>query len=184
MTEKQTQEDGYEVLRRRLAEGAAGFHLPRYRELPDVGLYLEQVVRLVNQLTAGRPGPLTASMVSNYVKQKLLPGPIRKIYGRESLAYLVFLAYMKTVVPLEDIRRMEAIQKSSYDLIRAYDYFCEEFENLHQVVYGIKTEPAVVGVDVSPEKGLLRSAILAVLQKMYLADYLALMNDEPAPPKA
>ena len=78
---------------------------------------------------------------------------------------------------------MEAIQKSSYDLVRAYDYFCEEFENLHQVVYGIKTEPAVVGVDVSPEKGLLRSAILAVLQKMYLADYLALMNDEPAPPK-
>ena len=92
MTEKQTQEAGYEVLRRRMAEGAAGFHLPRYRELPDVGLYLEQVVRLVNQLTAGRPGPLTASMVSNYVKQKLLPGPIRKIYGRESLAYLVFLA--------------------------------------------------------------------------------------------
>ena len=52
------------------------FRLPRYRELTDVGLYLEQVVRLLNSYLAPLgEGELTASMVSNYVKQKLLPRP-------------------------------------------------------------------------------------------------------------
>ena len=45
------------------------FRLPRYAQIPDVGLYLEQVVRYVNSHLAilGEPA-LTSSMVSNYVK--------------------------------------------------------------------------------------------------------------------
>lgn len=52
------------------------FRLPRYAQIPDVGLYLEQVVRYVNSHLAilGEPA-LTSSMVSNYVKQRLIPAP-------------------------------------------------------------------------------------------------------------
>ena len=54
---------------RRVAACAAGFALPRYAELPTVGLYLDQSVQFVNGCFRTFQGvELTASMVSNYVK--------------------------------------------------------------------------------------------------------------------
>ena len=60
-----------ENMRSRLAESVRSFHIPRLGEIPDVGLYLEQVTRYVNQsITGCGLSPITASMVSNYVKQE------------------------------------------------------------------------------------------------------------------
>lgn len=60
-------------IKKKLAEPMKTFRLPRYHELPDVGLYLEQVVRYVNRYIIMEENELTPSMVSNYVKQKLIP---------------------------------------------------------------------------------------------------------------
>ena len=87
-----------ENMRSRLAESVRSFHIPRLGEIPDVGLYLEQVTRYVNQsITGCGLSPITASMVSNYVKQKIIPGPEKKAYGAESIAYLIFVSCIKSV---------------------------------------------------------------------------------------
>lgn len=166
-----------EEYRRRLAEYVADFHLPRYRELPDIGLHLEQVTRYASRYV---PSPLTGSMVSNYVKQKLIPGPVKKSYYQESLAYLIFLSYIKTVMPLEDIRLMMEVQKSSYELRVAYDYFCDEIENLLQYVCGLREAPAVIGTTQSQEKELLRTALLSITYKIFLDEYLRLFRSDKA----
>lgn len=63
-----------------MIEAIDGFRLPRYAQIPDVGLYLEQVVRYVNTHLAPLGEPeLTSSMVSNYVKQGLISSPIKKV---------------------------------------------------------------------------------------------------------
>ena len=164
-----------EEYRRQLAEYVAEFHLPRYRELPDIGLHLEQVTRYASRYV---PSQLTGSMVSNYVKQKLIPGPVKKSYYQESIAYLIFLSYIKAVMPLEDIRLMMEVQKSSYELQVAYDYFCDELENLLQYVCGLRETPAVVGSTRSQEKELLRTALLSITYKIYLDQYLRLIRKE------
>ena len=164
-----------EEYRRQLAEYVSDFRLPRYRELPDIGLHLEQVTRYASRYV---PSPLTGSMVSNYVKQKLIPGPVKKSYYPESLAYLIFLSYIKTVMPLEDIRLMMEVQKSSYELQVAYDYFCDEIENLLQYVCGLREAPAVIGRTQSQEKELLRTALLSITYKIYLDQYLRLIRSE------
>lgn len=164
-----------EEYRRQLAEYVAEFHLPRYRELPDIGLHLEQVTRYASRYV---PSQLTGSMVSNYVKQKLIPGPVKKSYYQESIAYLIFLSYIKAVMPLEDIRLMMEVQKSSYELQVAYDYFCDELENLLQYVCGLRETPAVVGSTRSQEKELLRTALLSITYKIYLDQYLSLIRAE------
>lgn len=65
-----------------MIEAIEGFRLPRYAQIPDVGLYLEQVVRYVNTHLAPLGEPeLTISMVSNYVKQGLISSPIKVIHG-------------------------------------------------------------------------------------------------------
>ena len=64
---------------RRIAACAVDFALPRYEELPSVGLYLDQTVQLVNSCFRGFPGvELTPSMVSNYVKKGSSATPSRK----------------------------------------------------------------------------------------------------------
>ena len=164
-----------EEYRRQLAEYVAELHLRRYRGLPDIGLHLEQVTRYASRYV---PSQLTGSMVSNYVKQKLIPGPVKKSYYQESIAYLIFLSYIKAVMPLEDIRLMMEVQKSSYELQVAYDYFCDELENLLQYVCGLRETPAVVGSTRSQEKELLRTALLSITYKIYLDQYLSLIRAE------
>ena len=96
-------------------------------------------------------------MVSNYVKQGLIPSPIKKAYTAEHLARLMFIAVVKPVVQLEGLRLMFGIQEDNYPLQTAYDYFCDEFENMLGAAFGIA--PA-------------RDGILATVNKVYLDRYL------------
>lgn len=164
--------------KRRMAESIGEFRLPRYHEITDVGLYLEQVTRFVNsRLEKIGFGEITPSMVSNYVKQKTIPGPEKKTYGVESIAYLIFVAVVKTVLSMEDIRMLISLQQKSYDLPTAYNYFCDEFENLLQVVFGLKAEPDKIGVHNSRQKELLRAALLTVTHQIYLDCFLRSMRE-------
>ena len=116
-------------------------HLPRYHEIPTVGLYLEQVTRYVNGYLAELSCPiLTPSMVSNYVKQRTIPGPVKKSYGPESIANLMYVALVKNVLSMEDIRLLERQGLEQYQPEQAYDYFCDEFENVLTGVFGLKAE--------------------------------------------
>lgn len=151
----------------------ADFRLPRYAQIPDVGLYLEQVVRYINARLAPLSEPeLTSSMVSNYVKQKLIPAPMKKQYTAEHLARLLFVAVVKPVVPLEGLRLMFGIQEENYTLQTAYDYFCDEFENMLGAAFGIAPALEGLGETKSDAKNLLHSTISATVNKVYLDRYL------------
>ncbi len=153
--------------------GIAAFHLPRYTQIPDVGLYLEQSVRYVNScIEPLGEAKLTSSMVSNYVKQKLVPSPIKKLYAAEHLARLLFIAVVKPVVPLEGLRLMFDIQAESYTLQTAYDYFCDELENMLGAAFGIAPAAQGLGETQTDEKDLLRNTIQAIVNKVYLDRYL------------
>ena len=96
------------------------FRLPRYAQIPDVGLYLEQVVRYVNSHLAilGEPA-LTSSMVSNYVKQRLIPAPQKKLYTAQHLARVLLIGVVKAGGAREGVRMMFGIQEDSYALQNA-----------------------------------------------------------------
>ena len=143
-----------------MIEDMESFRLPRYAQIPNVGLYLEQVVRYVNAHLAPLGEPeLTSSMVSNYVKQSLISAPIKKTYPSEHLARLLFIAVVKPVVPLEGLRLMFSIQGDSYPLPTAYDYFCDEFENMLGAAFGIAPAREGLGETQSDAKDLLRNTI-------------------------
>ncbi len=147
------------------------FHMPRYAEIPDVGLYLDQTVKYINRFLA----PLgcmeiTASMVSNYVKKGYIANPVKKQYDADQIAYLFFISVAKSVLSMENIARLFEMQKKTYTAPVAYDFFCQEMENLLEFTFGLKGEVAVVGTpeDQSEEKQMLRSTIIAVTHVIYL----------------
>lgn len=154
-----------------IAGSMRGFRLPRYHEIPDVGLYLEQTTKYVNQCI--RPlgfEHVTSSMIRNYVKQGLIANPIQKQYSANQIAHLVALALLKQVTPLEHINDLFLIlnQGGTYTVPVAYDYFCEEMENVLYFRFGLKDSMDEVGVTASIEKEMLRSAITAVSHIVYL----------------
>ena len=164
-----------------MIEDMESFRLPRYAQIPNVGLYLEQVVRYVNAHLAPLGEPeLTSSMVSNYVKQSLIPAPIKKTYPSEHLARLLFIAVVKPVVPLEGLRLMFSIQEGSYPLPIAYDYFCDEFENMLFAAFGVAPAAQGLGETRSAAKDLLRNTVSAIVNKIYLDRYLSDYQDRLA----
>ena len=115
--------------KRRVAACAAGFALPRYRDLPAVGLYLDQTVQYVNACFRTFCGvELTPSMVSNYVKKGILSHPVKKKYTRDQIASLLYIVVSKTVLSMENIDTLFKMQKAYCSAGAAYDTFCEELE--------------------------------------------------------
>jgi len=90
--------------------------LNRYRPIPwemipDIGLYMDQVITLITQVYEplyGRQkdGYLSPSMINNYVKARLIPRPAGKKYNREQIALLLMIVALKQVSTMEDIRVM------------------------------------------------------------------------------
>ena len=148
-----------------------GFRLPRYHEIPDVGLYLEQTTKYINQCIQ----PLgfenvTSTMIRNYVKHGLITNPVKKQYTADQIAHLIALALLKQVTPLEHINDLFQLlaQGGTYSVPVAYDYFCEELENILYFRFGLKDTIDEVGVTASMEKEMLRSAVTAVSHIVYL----------------
>ena len=157
------------VLKKTLAESMRGFHLPRYAELPAVGLYLEQTVTYINHCLAPLGHvEITGSMIRNYVKMGLVNNPVHKQYHADQIAHLMAITILKHVLPLEYIQEMFARQQRVYTDQVAYDYFCTAVENILYFRFGMKDTIDEVGVTSSLEKEMLRSAVTAVSHIVYL----------------
>lgn len=166
------------IKEQKMAADLKNLHLPRYEELPEVGLYLKQAADYINQCLAPLGDvTLTSSMISNYVKHGLISRPQKKLYHQDQLAELMFIAVAKNVLQLDNLKLAIQIQHQSYDTQTAYDYFCEELENVIRYVFGLQDELAVVGHDDTEQKHMLRNLIMTVSHKAYLDKYFQILSN-------
>lgn len=129
----------------------ADFHLPRYDEIPEIDLYMDQLIKYVsdqvNLLATLGDRPLTSSMVNNYVKQKLVPQPKAKRYERVHVAYLIVVCVLKRTFSIADIQRLIALEvRHHYQVQEAYDFFCTAFEESLRILFVGRTAVDHVGV--------------------------------------
>ena len=99
-----------ERMKKQMADSIRVFHMPRYDELPDAGLYLDQTAQYMNQILQ----PLgcvniTTSMISNYVKKGMIKAPVKKRYYAEQIAYLFYITIAKHVLSLEHIQLLKEV---------------------------------------------------------------------------
>lgn len=168
-----------EDVKRQLAEPMRNFRMPRYHEIPDMGLYLEQVTQYIcDRLAPLQGSAITSSMISNYVKKGLIANPVKKRYSREQIIYLMFIALAKNVLSLDNLFLFIRLQQRTYTVERAYEYVCDELENALQYVFGLKDRMDFVGTDYTDEKFLLRDTIVAIAHKIYLDKCFVCMAEE------
>lgn len=166
-------------LQKKLADAVRNFGLPRYRDLPNVGLYLEQTAKYINiYLTSIGCGELTTSMISNYVKKGIIASPVKKQYYAEHIARLMVIAIAKNVVSMDNITRLFRLQERMYPVAVAYDYFCEELESMLCYIFGVSSDMEMVNSNHTSEKLLLRGIVTSVCYRLYLNVLLEAMDDE------
>ncbi len=109
-----------------------GIHLPRWEEFPQFDLYIDQVIAFVNEkLSVFNPSGdslITPSMINNYVKNGVLPAPVKKKYNREHLAKLLIICIEKRMLSIADTAETINAMSRSMGFSEGYDIYCDELE--------------------------------------------------------
>lgn len=106
------------------------FNLPTWDSMPDIDLYMDQVVTYLDRelkslKVNGDDKLLTTSMINNYVKGELLPSPIQKKYNKEHLSKLLIISSIKQILSISNISDLLNLytRQNSKDL---YEFFINE----------------------------------------------------------
>ena len=109
-------------------QGVSDFAFPEYKELPNIELYMEQVLKYINTtldcLTLNQEKMLTSFMVNNYVKAKMIDLPVKKRYSKEQIGYLMAICLMKSTISMADMSLLLELDKHvSVDKGRLYAFW-------------------------------------------------------------
>lgn len=150
------------------------FHLPRWNELPNIDLYIDQLVCLLDEYLSGyikndnekEEKIITKTMINNYVKQNIIKPPINKKYDKEHVASLFVVFVLKQVYSINDIKKLIhlAIETSPIEL--AYNRFCSELEKAIRIVFAEKNY--VKNSKLSEEQYILRNVVQSFANKLYV----------------
>lgn len=135
------------------------FNLPKYNEIPDVGLYLDQVVKYINSFFESYEDiVVTPSMLTNYVKHKIVSKVSKKTYSRDQIAHFIFIALVKNVLSLNNISLI--FQETDDNYNEFYDRFVD---TLLQYLDNIENNKAL-----NNDKSIASNIACALAYKLYL----------------
>ena len=136
------------------------YRLPAWNEIPDIGLYMEQVTALLKEYLDYLPPELkeeqfiTASTINNYVRKKIMPEPIKKKYYRSHIAYLIIICTLKHCLSIRTLQTMIPVDLSYAELEKVYT----SYANRHRLAcaYFVKqVKSAAAGIlDHEPDSEL------------------------------
>ena len=146
-------------------------HIPRWNELPEIDLYLDQVVNYLEKYlekynVIKDDKIITKTMINNYVKQGIMPAPKKKKYSREHIAYLIVICTLKQVYSISDIGKLISLTIQYFELSKAYNRFCANLEVSVKNVFMRKEFPNTEKL--TEEQYLLKNVVQSVADKLYV----------------
>ena len=83
----------------------------KWEVLPDIDLYMDQVVTYLRRQLAlfqddSEASLVTRSIINNYVKDGIVPRPVNKRYAREQLSALMMACVLKRVLPMQQVKQL------------------------------------------------------------------------------
>ena len=150
------------------------FHIPRWEEIPQIDLYIDQVVSylenyLSNYIESGEEKEnkiITKTMINNYVKLGIMPAPEKKKYSKSHIAYLMVICILKQVHSIGDIGKLISETIAYFELSKAYNRFCANIEVSIKNVFFRKEFPHIDKM--TEEQYLLKNVVQAVADKLYV----------------
>lgn len=173
-----------------LCEKLAAHKLPRWNTLPDIELYMDQVIAVMERFLSLYQDSLsedsrliTPSIINNYVKLKIIPAPVKKRYSREHLAYLIMICILKQTLAISSIVKMISKQLENKTIDVLYNDFCNIYEQVvpfvdfgeHEIDELAGKEPLEAEEDMN--SFILKSAILSTTSKFICEGILSVIVD-------
>ena len=170
------------------------YRLPAWEDIPDLGLYMEQVLALLTNYLDYLPPELkdeqfiTAATINNYVRNRYMPKPRKKKYYRVHIAYLVMICTLKQSLTIATLTQMipndipEERVKEIYTAYRtrhriAAEYFVDQVRVIASPL--LHHEERRTAASVSDPSDLISTyAILSGLSGL-LAEKLLLLSSAP-----
>ncbi len=155
-------------------EDIKNFHLPRWDELPNIDLYIDQLVSFLEQYLAGyikndnekEEKIITKTMINNYVKHKAIKAPVNKKYNKGHMASLFVIFILKEVYSIHEIEKLISLAIETSPIELAYDRFCSELEKAIRIVFAEKNY--VKNSRLSQEQYILRNVVQSFANKLYV----------------
>ena len=155
-------------------EQLRSYDLPEWDNLPELELYMDQVVLLLSRYLAffsqgEEEKIITPSIVNNYVRMKVMPPPAKKRYGRTHIAYLLMICTLKQSLSIAAIQKLLPLELDEAQVRTLYTHFVAVYRAAASHFFQILQEAPAGG----PEQDVLPTdmAILSCLSKS-LTDYL------------
>ena len=167
------------------AKTVADFRLPRWEQIPALGLYMDQVITVIDQALSpligfGEEATITPSMINNYVKLGIVRKPDKKKYSREHIASLIVITILKQSAPIGDIRLGIDTALKNGDTQSSYDSFCDYVERSVKTV----AKSAVNGdetvrlyFDFNSEHALITMAVCSFATKIVTAKMVSVIRE-------
>lgn len=116
------------------------YSLPQWNELPDIELYMDQIISLLEKYlkiyyeTLGTEKTITPSMINNYVKLGTIPPPTKKRYSKIHLAYLLVVCTLKLTHDMATIQKIMPAELSSQEVEQTYTSFVKNQQKANSYV--------------------------------------------------
>ena len=110
------------------------YRLPLWKDIPDFGLYMEQVLQLLTEYLDYMPPELreeqfvTGNIINNYVRKKIMPEPVKKKYYRRHIACLIMICTLKQSLSMTTLKLMIPSDLSEAEFRDFYDAYVRRHE--------------------------------------------------------
>ena len=116
--------------------------LPYWDELPEIDLYMDQVIALMDKyFSFHKTNPedqiVTHSMINNYVKLGMMPAPVKKKYSRIHIAYLIIICSLKQALPISDIKELIEIRVKKTSIEETLNFFSDLYDETFNTILAI-----------------------------------------------
>lgn len=112
-------------------ENILQFNKSTWQDLPDYGLYAEQLVSYieVSLKCYFNTDFLTVNMINNYAKMGIIPKARGKKYYREHIAMLIIICILKPMLPMSSIKDAMELQINIMGIEKAYNEFMQVLDS-------------------------------------------------------
>ena len=172
------------------------YRLPAWKELPDIGLYMDQVIALLSQYLDFIPvedmkheKPVAPTTINNYVRLKVIPAPEKRKYYRIHIAFLIMIFTLKQGASISGLQQLLPANDAGEEEVRAYytDYverlqfacalFTNQVRSVAQKAFDPQNPQSIT--DQAVETLVVQSVLNSALSRITGEKLLRLRNADP-----
>ena len=168
------------------------YKLPSWKELPDIGLYMDQVIALLGQYLDFIPVEdqknklVTPTTINNYVRLKVMPAPEKRKYYRIHIAYLIIIFTLKQGTSINALQKILPPMAEEEEMRTFYTSYVERLAGIANF-YTAQTRDAVKDI-LDPQKTdegaienvIIQSILMSGFSRILAEKLLHLQDADPA----